>query len=48
MGDEMMSIGELAHRTGVSRRMLRHWEAMGLVVPAQVDAATGYRWYEAS
>ena len=43
-----MSIGELAHRTGVSRRMLRHWEAVGLVVPAQVDAATGYRWYEAS
>ncbi|MFI5825544.1 MerR family DNA-binding transcriptional regulator, partial [Streptomyces rishiriensis] len=27
----MLSIGEIAHRTGVSRRMLRHWEQEGLL-----------------
>ncbi|MFC0645707.1 MerR family transcriptional regulator [Cellulomonas phragmiteti] len=41
----MVSIGELAHSTGVSRRMLRHWEQVGLLEPAAVDAATGYRRY---
>lgn len=42
----MLSIGELAHRTGVSRRMLRHWEDVGLLVPAEVDTWTGHRRYE--
>lgn len=44
----MLSIGELAHTTGVSRRMLRHWEESGLVEPAEVDAWTGYRRYAIS
>ncbi|WP_418936261.1 MerR family transcriptional regulator, partial [Klebsiella pneumoniae] len=30
----MLSIGEIAHRTGVSRRMLRHLEQEGLLSPA--------------
>lgn len=42
----MLSIGEIAHRTGVSRRMLRHWEQQGLIEPARTDPATGYRRYE--
>jgi DNA-binding transcriptional MerR regulator len=42
----MLSIGELAHRTGVSRRMLRHWEESGLLAPAQVDPSSGRREYE--
>lgn len=42
---DMLSIGELAHRTGVSRRMLRHWEAVGLLAPARVDPWTGHRRY---
>jgi len=41
----MLSIGELARRTRISVRMLRHYDALGLVVPERVDPATGYRWY---
>lgn len=41
----MESIGELAQRTGTSRRMLRHWEAQGLLAPATVDPWTGQRRY---
>lgn len=41
----MLTIGEVAHRTGVSRRMLRHWETGGLLEPAAVDPDTGYRRY---
>lgn len=44
----MLTIGEIAHRTGTSRRMLRHWEAEGLLSPAVVDHATGYRRYAAA
>lgn len=42
----MLSIGEIAHSTGVSRRMLRHWEQEGLLLPALVDPVTGYRSYQ--
>lgn len=42
----MLSIGELAHGTGTSRRMLRHWEQEGLLAPAVVDPVTGYRHYD--
>ncbi|UZN03661.1 MerR family transcriptional regulator [Cellulomonas sp. S1-8] len=44
----MLSIGEVAQTTGVSRRMLRHWEQLGLLQPAAVDPSTGYRRYEDS
>ncbi len=44
----MLSIGEIAQATGVSRRMLRHWEDAGLLEPAYVDPGTGYRRYAAS
>ncbi|SDM58134.1 MerR family transcriptional regulator [Allokutzneria albata] len=44
----MLSIGELAGRTGVSVRMLRHYDAVGLVLPERVDPATAYRWYSES
>lgn len=44
----MLTIGDLARTTGVSRRMLRHWEAEGLLTPAVVDPGTGYRRYEAA
>lgn len=45
MGIDMLSIGEIAHASGVSRRMLRHWESAGLITPAEVDRFTGYRRY---
>ncbi|WP_158891342.1 MerR family transcriptional regulator [Amycolatopsis anabasis] len=44
----MLSIGELARRARVSVRMLRHYDAVGLVVPERVDPVTGYRWYATS
>lgn len=44
----MLSIGEVAHRTAVSRRMLRHWEDVGLLTPVAVDEHTGYRRYAPS
>ncbi|MGW6537231.1 MerR family transcriptional regulator [Streptomyces sp. NPDC055051] len=39
-----MRIGELARRTGVSARSLRHYEQAGLI--ASERAANGYRPYE--
>ncbi|GIJ48241.1 hypothetical protein Val02_51270 [Virgisporangium aliadipatigenens] len=30
---------------GVSERTLRHYDRIGLLRPAAVDGATGYRWY---
>src|SRR6476619_4032131 len=44
----MFSIGEFARHGRVSGRMLRHYDAIGLIRPACVDEATGYRLYEAS
>lgn len=44
----MLSIGEIARSTGTTRRMLRHWEQLGLLTPAQVDHRTGYRRYAPS
>lgn len=38
-----MRIGELAERTGVSRRQLRYYEEQGLLTPNR--AANGYREY---
>lgn len=46
MDVDMLSIGEVAHATGVSRRMLRHWEDIGLLAPTAVDEFTGYRRYD--
>ena len=41
----MWRIGQLARMAGVSDRTLRHYDRVGLLRPAAVDAATGYRWY---
>jgi DNA-binding transcriptional MerR regulator len=43
----MFSIGDFANHGRVSVRMLRHYDAIGLLRPAQVDRVTGYRSYEA-
>jgi DNA-binding transcriptional MerR regulator len=43
----MFSIGDFARHGRVSVRMLRHYDAIGLLRPAAVDRATGYRWYDA-
>lgn len=43
----MFSIGDFARLGRVSVRMLRHYDAIGLLRPATVDATTGYRYYRA-
>jgi DNA-binding transcriptional MerR regulator len=43
----MFAIGDFARHGRVSVRMLRHYDAIGLLRPARVDEATGYRYYEA-
>jgi DNA-binding transcriptional MerR regulator len=42
----VFSIGDFARHGRVSIRMLRHYDAIGLLRPAQVDPASGYRSYE--
>ncbi|MDI5973823.1 MerR family transcriptional regulator [Streptomyces sp. SL13] len=44
----MLSIGDFARYGRVSVRMLRHYDAIGLLRPARVDPVTGYRGYEAA
>lgn len=43
----MFSIGEFARLGAVSIRALRHYDEIGLLPPAEVDPATGYRSYSA-
>lgn len=41
----MLSIGDFARIGRVSVRMLRHYDALGLLAPAAVDPFSGYRSY---
>ncbi|MCX5195142.1 MerR family transcriptional regulator [Streptomyces sp. NBC_00249] len=43
----MFTIGDFAKHGRVSVRMLRHYDALGLLRPARVDPVSGYRSYEA-
>lgn len=43
----MFSIGDFARHGRVSVRMLRHYDAIGLLQPASVDPSSGYRFYDA-
>src|SRR3712207_4577479 len=43
----MLGIGDFARHGRVSVRMLRHYDAIGLLRPAYVDHMTGYRSYDA-
>ncbi|GAA2191506.1 MerR family transcriptional regulator [Micromonospora lupini] len=43
----MFTIGDFARLGRVSVRMLRHYDSIGLLRPASVDAYTGYRFYRA-
>jgi DNA-binding transcriptional MerR regulator len=44
----MFGIGDFASHGRVSVRMLRHYDAIGLLRPAYVDPGTGYRSYRAA
>ena len=41
----MLKIGEFSKLSRVSIRMLRHYDDIGLLKPAEVDDFTGYRYY---
>jgi DNA-binding transcriptional MerR regulator len=43
----MLTIGDFARHGRVSVRMLRHYDAIGLLRPAYVDRVTGYCSYDA-
>ncbi|MFJ8657958.1 MerR family transcriptional regulator [Streptomyces sp. NPDC093795] len=43
----MFAIGDFARHGRVSVRMLRHYDAIGLLRPAHVDPHSGYRFYTA-
>ncbi|CAM5603375.1 MerR family transcriptional regulator [Streptomyces violaceorubidus] len=41
----MRSIGEMARDSGLGVSALRFYDRVGVLVPAWVDPASGYRWY---
>jgi PPM family protein phosphatase len=43
--DGLMPIGEFSERSGLSLKRLRTYATEGLLVPAAVDPASGYRYY---
>ncbi|GAB1644061.1 MerR family transcriptional regulator [Krasilnikovia sp. MM14-A1259] len=44
-GDDLLNIGAFAAATGLTIPALRHYDEIGLLKPARVDAGTGYRRY---
>ena len=44
----LITIGQAARRAGVTTKALRHYDRIGLLAPAAVDPATGYRYYTAA
>jgi DNA-binding transcriptional MerR regulator/predicted GNAT family acetyltransferase len=44
--EEQLTIGQFSARCGLSAKVLRAYAAAGILVPAAVDAKTGYRYYE--
>jgi DNA-binding transcriptional MerR regulator len=43
---EEVSIGEFARRSRLSVKALRLYDELGVLVPARVDGASGYRYYD--
>ncbi|MEU5315344.1 MerR family transcriptional regulator [Streptomyces sp. NPDC021056] len=43
--DELLTIGAFAARARLSAKALRLYDRLGLLAPAHVDAASGYRYY---
>ena len=44
---QLFSIGEFSQISGLSVKALRFYDEKGLLKPAQVDATSGYRFYDA-
>ena len=45
--EELLTIGAFATRARLSAKALRLYDRLGLLVPARVDEASGYRYYRA-
>ncbi|EFL40823.1 MerR-family transcriptional regulator [Streptomyces griseoflavus Tu4000] len=45
MDEELIGIGAFAARARLSAKALRLYDRLGLLAPARVDTATGYRFY---
>ena len=43
--DDLVAIGEFSESSGLSPKRLRSYAAAGLLIPAAVDPASGYRYY---
>src|SRR5580698_10019767 len=43
--DVLLTVGLVARRSGLTVKALRHYDRIGLLRPARVDGATGYRLY---
>ena len=43
-----MAIGDFSRMTHLSVKALRHYHDLGLLEPAEIDSASGYRFYEPS
>lgn len=43
----MFKIGDFSRLSGVSIRMLRHYDKLGLLLPIHIDDSSGYRYYTA-
>lgn len=46
--DPLLSIGVFARRSRLSPKALRLYDRLGMLPPARVDQASGYRWYRES
>jgi DNA-binding transcriptional MerR regulator len=44
--DRVLTISEFGRRAGLSQKALRLYDVSGLLTPARVDPANGYRFYE--
>ncbi|MFI6514371.1 MerR family transcriptional regulator [Spirillospora sp. NPDC050679] len=45
MSEELLPIGRFARLCRLSVKQLRHYDELGLLAPAHVDPASGYRYY---
>ncbi|MGI8694501.1 MAG: MerR family DNA-binding transcriptional regulator [Geodermatophilaceae bacterium] len=43
MAGDVLTIGQLARRSGLTTKALRHYDRLGLLRPASVDPVNGYR-----
>ncbi len=43
--NRLLTVGSMSRRSGLTAKALRHYDRVGLLRPAAVDAATGYRRY---